>query len=242
MISDFQLPDPKIIVALDYSSTADASKLVERLDPGLCKLKVGKELFTAAGPAWVEQLVSRGYGVFLDLKFHDIPHTVAQACKAAASLGVWMVNVHALGGRAMMNAAREALDSLPKRPKLIAVTVLTSMGSNDLADLGISEEPQQLVRRLARLAQECRLDGVVCSAQEAALLRQDLGANFCLVTPGIRPASASQDDQKRIMTPADALSAGADYLVIGRPITQAADPLQALQAIAQEIANIGEKK
>lgn len=242
MISDFQLPDPKIIVALDYSSTADASKLVERLDPSLCKLKVGKELFTAAGPAWVEQLVSRGYGVFLDLKFHDIPHTVAQACKAAASLGVWMVNVHALGGRAMMNAAREALDSLPKRPKLIAVTVLTSMGSNDLADLGISEEPQQLVRRLARLAQECRLDGVVCSAQEAALLRQDLGANFCLVTPGIRPASASQDDQKRIMTPADALSAGADYLVIGRPITQAADPLQALQAIAQEIANIGEKK
>ncbi|MFH1496071.1 MAG: orotidine-5'-phosphate decarboxylase [Pseudomonadota bacterium] len=216
--------------------------MVERLDPGLCKLKVGKELFTAAGPAWVEQLVSRGYGVFLDLKFHDIPHTVAQACKAAASLGVWMVNVHALGGRAMMNAAREALDSLPKRPKLIAVTVLTSMGSNDLADLGISEEPQQLVRRLARLAQECRLDGVVCSAQEAALLRQDLGANFCLVTPGIRPASASQDDQKRIMTPADALSAGADYLVIGRPITQAADPLQALQAIAQEIANIGEKK
>lgn len=241
MISDFELPDPKIIVALDYSSTADASKLVERLDPGLCKLKVGKELFTAAGPAWVEQLVSRSYGVFLDLKFHDIPHTVAQACKAAASLGVWMVNVHALGGRAMMNAAREALDSLPKRPKLIAVTVLTSMGSNDLADLGISEEPQQLVRRLARLAQECRLDGVVCSAQEAALLRQDLGANFCLVTPGIRPASASQDDQKRIMTPADALSAGADYLVIGRPITQAADPLQALQAIAQEIANIGEK-
>lgn len=242
MISDFQLPDSKIIVALDYSSTADASKLVERLDPSLCKLKVGKELFTAAGPAWVEQLVSRGYGVFLDLKFHDIPHTVAQACKAAASLGVWMVNVHALGGRAMMNAAREALDSLPKRPKLIAVTVLTSMGSNDLADLGISEEPQQLVRRLARLAQECRLDGVVCSAQEAALLRQDLGANFCLVTPGIRPASASQDDQKRIMTPADALSEGADYLVIGRPITQAADPLQALQAIAQEIANIGEKK
>lgn len=242
MISDFELPDPKIIVALDYSSTADASKLVERLDPGLCKLKVGKELFTAAGPAWVEQLVSRGYGVFLDLKFHDIPHTVAQACKAAASLGVWMVNVHALGGRAMMNAAREALDSLPKRPKLIAVTVLTSMGSNDLADLGISEEPQQLVRRLARLAQECRLDGVVCSAQEAAMLRQDLGANFCLVTPGIRPASASQDDQKRIMTPADALSEGADYLVIGRPITQAADPLQALQAIAQEIANIGEKK
>jgi orotidine-5'-phosphate decarboxylase len=237
-----QIPDPKIIVALDYSSAAAASQLVERLDPRLCKLKVGKELFTAAGPAWVEHLVSQGYGVFLDLKFHDIPHTVAQACKAAASLGVWMVNVHALGGRAMMNAAREALENVPQRPKLIAVTVLTSMGPDDLADLGIGEEPQQLVRRLARLAQDCRLDGVVCSAQEAAMLRQELGAGFCLVTPGIRPASASKDDQKRIMTPADALRAGAHYLVIGRPITQAADPLQALQAIGQEIANIGELK
>lgn len=242
MTSNIQHPDPKIIVALDYASTADASKLVERLDPSLCKLKVGKELFTAAGPAWVEQLVSQGYGVFLDLKFHDIPHTVAQACKAAASLGVWMVNVHALGGRAMMTAAREALEVLPQQPKLIAVTVLTSMGSNDLSDLGISEEPQQLVRRLARLAQECQLDGVVCSAQEAAMLKQELGADFCLVTPGIRPASASKDDQKRIMTPADALRAGAHYLVIGRPITQAADPLQALQAIGQEIATIGEQK
>ncbi|MBZ0106508.1 MAG: orotidine-5'-phosphate decarboxylase [Sulfuricella denitrificans] len=242
MTSKSQLPDPKIIVALDYSSTTEASKLVERLDPGLCKLKVGKELFTAAGPAWVEHLARQGYGVFLDLKFHDIPHTVAQACKAAASLGVWMVNVHALGGRAMMTAAREALESLPQRPKLIAVTVLTSMGSNDLADLGISEEPRQLVHRLATLARDCRLDGVVCSAQEAAMLRQDLGAEFCLVTPGIRPASASKDDQKRIMTPADALGAGAHYLVIGRPITQAADPLQALQAIAQEIENIGEAK
>lgn len=242
MTSNIQRPDPKVIVALDYASTADASKLVERLDPSLCKLKVGKELFTAAGPAWVEQLVSQGYGVFLDLKFHDIPHTVAQACKAAASLGVWMVNVHALGGRAMMTAAREALEGLPQQPKLIAVTVLTSMGSNDLADLGISEEPQQLVRRLARLAQDCRLDGVVCSAQEAAMLKQELGADFCLVTPGIRPASASKDDQKRIMTPADALRAGAHYLVIGRPITQAADPLQALQAIGQEIATIGEQK
>ncbi len=242
MTSEHQITDPKIIVALDYSSAAAASQLVKQLDPKLCKLKVGKELFTAAGPAWVEQLVSQGYGVFLDLKFHDIPHTVAQACKAAASLGVWMVNVHALGGRAMMTAAREALGSLPQRPKLIAVTVLTSMGSDDLADLGISEEPRQLVRRLAGLAQSCQLDGVVCSAQEAAMLRQDLGANFCLVTPGIRPASASQDDQKRIMTPADALRAGSHYLVIGRPITQAANPLQALQAIEQEIANTGELK
>lgn len=242
MTSEHQITDPKIIVALDYSSARAASQLVERLDPTLCKLKVGKELFTAAGPAWVEQLVGQGYGVFLDLKFHDIPHTVAQACKAAAGLGVWMVNVHALGGRAMMNAAREALENIPQRPKLIAVTVLTSMGPDDLADLGISDEPQQLVRRLARLARDCHLDGVVCSAQEAAMLRQELGADFCLVTPGIRPASASQDDQKRIMTPADALRAGAHYLVIGRPITQAADPLQALQAIGQEIANIGEPK
>lgn len=242
MTSEHQITDPKIIVALDYSSAAAASQLVKQLDPKLCKLKVGKELFTAAGPAWVEQLVSQGYGVFLDLKFHDIPHTVAQACKAAASLGVWMVNVHALGGRAMMTAAREALDSLPQRPKLIAVTVLTSMGSDDLADLGISEEPRQLVRRLARLAMDCHLDGVVSSAQEAAMLRQDLGANFCLVTPGIRPASASQDDQKRIMTPADALRAGSHYLVIGRPITQAANPLQALQTIEREIAHTGELK
>lgn len=242
MTSTSRIQDPKIIVALDYSSAAAASQLVERLDPSLCKLKVGKELFTAAGPAWVEHLVGRGYGVFLDLKFHDIPHTVAQACKAAAGLGVWMVNVHALGGRAMMTAAREALETLPQRPKLIAVTVLTSMGPNDLADLGINEEPRQLVRRLAGLAQECQLDGVVCSAQEAAMLRQELGADFCLVTPGIRPASAGKDDQKRIMTPADALRAGAHYLVIGRPITQAADPLRTLQAIGQEIANIGELK
>lgn len=232
--------DPKIIVALDYATAEAASALVARLDPQLCKLKVGKELFTAAGPAWVKQLVEQGYGVFLDLKFHDIPHTVAQACKAAAGLGVWMVNVHALGGRAMMNAAREALEDLPQRPKLIAVTVLTSMGPNDLADLGITEAPHQLVRRLARLARNCKLDGVVCSAQEAAMLRQEQGADFCLVTPGIRPASAAKDDQNRVMTPLEALGAGANYLVIGRPITQAADPLQALQAIRQEIETIGE--
>lgn len=232
--------DPKIIVALDYATAEAASALVTRLDPQLCKLKVGKELFTAAGPAWVKQLVAQGYGVFLDLKFHDIPHTVAQACKAAAGLGVWMVNVHALGGRAMMNAAREALEDLPQRPKLIAVTVLTSMGPNDLADLGITEAPHQLVRRLARLARNCKLDGVVCSAQEAAMLRQEQGADFCLVTPGIRPANTAKEDQNRVMTPAEALRAGANYLVIGRPITQAPDPLLALQAIRQEIETIGE--
>lgn len=232
--------DPKIIVALDYNTAEAAAALVARLDPQLCKLKVGKELFTAAGPAWVEHLVAQGYGVFLDLKFHDIPHTVAQACKAAAALGVWMVNVHALGGRAMMTAAREALENIPNRPKLIAVTVLTSMGPNDLADLGITEAPHQLVRRLARLARNCKLDGVVCSAQEAAMLREEQGADFCLVTPGIRPTSAAKDDQNRVMTPTEALRAGSNYLVIGRPITQAPDPLQALQAIRQEIATIGE--
>ncbi len=232
--------DPKIIVALDYPTASAASALVEQLDPQLCRLKVGKELFTASGPAWVESLVVKGYDVFLDLKFHDIPHTVAQACKVAASLGIWMVNVHAMGGRAMMTAAREALEGVPQRPKLIAVTVLTSMGANDLADLGITEAPHQLVRRLARLARNCGLDGVVCSAQEAGMLRQEQGADFCLVTPGIRPASATKDDQNRIMTPADALRAGANYLVIGRPITQAADPLQALRAIQQEITTFGE--
>lgn len=231
--------DPKIIIALDYDSADAASKLVERLDPTLCKLKIGKELFTAAGPAWVETLARQGYDVFLDLKFHDIPHTVAQACKAAANLGVWMINVHALGGRAMMSAARDALSSLPKRPKLIAVTILTSMGTSDLAELGIQEEPRQMVTRLARLAHACGLDGVVCSAQEAAMLRQQIGMDFSLVTPGIRPASANRDDQNRIMTPTDALTAGANYLVIGRPITQAPDPLAALQSIQQEINLLG---
>jgi orotidine-5'-phosphate decarboxylase len=232
--------DPKIIVALDYAAAKSAAALADRLDPGLCRLKVGKELFTAAGPAVVEQLAAKNFEVFLDLKFHDIPHTVAQACRAAAGLGVWMLNVHALGGRAMMSAAREALDGLDRRPKLIAVTVLTSMGRPDLQELGIAEEPQDLVLRLARLAAACGLDGVVCSAQEAGLLRREIGPRFCLVTPGIRPAQASRDDQTRIMTPAQALAAGSDYLVIGRPITQAPDPLAALEAIRQEIATFGE--
>ncbi|MDP2155207.1 MAG: orotidine-5'-phosphate decarboxylase, partial [Sulfuricella sp.] len=192
--------DPKIIVALDFAVQKDALALVERLDPKMCRLKIGKELFTVAGPALVEQLVERGFDVFLDLKFHDIPKTVASACKAAARLGVWMVNVHALGGRRMMEAAREVLDDAAKRPKLIAVTVLTSMGREDLNELGIPGEPQETVLRLARLAQESRLDGVVCSAQEAALLRHELGTDFCLVTPGIRPANAALDDQVRIVT------------------------------------------
>jgi orotidine-5'-phosphate decarboxylase len=227
--------DPQIIVALDYAEAAPALELAAQLNPALCRLKVGKELFTAAGPQLVEQLMQRGFQVFLDLKFHDIPNTVAQACKAAAALGVWMVNVHALGGRRMLEAAQEALANVARPPQLIAVTVLTSMGAEDLAELGIAATPAELVLRLARLARDSGLDGVVCSAQEAPLLRAECGPGFCLVTPGIRPAQAGLDDQLRVMTPRAALANGSSYLVIGRPITRAADPLQALQEIAQQI-------
>jgi orotidine-5'-phosphate decarboxylase len=230
--------DPKIIVALDYPGAQAALDLVSRLDPALCRLKVGKELFTAAGPGVVEQMMKRGFEVFLDLKFHDIPNTTAQACKAAASLGVWMVNVHALGGRRMMEASREALAHTAHPPKLIAVTVLTSMAQEDLAGIGITATPAAMVLRLAALAQESGLDGVVCSAQEASLLRQHCGSDFCLVTPGIRPADAAADDQSRIMTPRAALQNGASYLVIGRPVTRAADPLSALQNISREIGEM----
>jgi orotidine-5'-phosphate decarboxylase len=229
------MSDPKIIIALDYPEAGPALALADRLQPSLCRLKVGKELFTATGPALLEQLMNRGFEVFLDLKFHDIPNTVAQACKAAAGLGVWMVNVHALGGRKMLDAAREALANTGRRPKLIAVTLLTSMAQGDLDDLGIVATPGEMVLRLASLARDCGLDGVVCSAQEAALLRKQCGNDFCLVTPGIRPAQASLDDQSRVMTPLAALRAGASYLVIGRPITQAEDPLRALLDINREI-------
>ena len=227
--------DPKIIIALDYPDAAPALALTERLQPALCRLKVGKELFTATGPKLIEQLQQRGFEVFLDLKFHDIPNTAAQACKVAAALGVWMVNVHALGGRKMLEAAREAIASSARQPKLIAVTMLTSMAREDLADIGIDATPAEMVLRLATLARDSGLDGVVCSAQEAALLRRQCGDEFCLVTPGIRPAQASPDDQSRVMTPRAALENGANYLVIGRPITKAADPLQALLDISQEI-------
>ena len=227
--------DPKIIVALDYPNAQPALDLVARLEPALCRLKVGKELFTAAGPQLVEQFMRRGFEVFLDLKFHDIPNTAAQACKAAAALGVWMVNVHALGGRKMMEAAREAVAQAARPPKLIAVTVLTSMAQEELSELGIAGTPADMVLRLATLARDSGLDGVVCSAQEAALLRKHCGSTFCLVTPGIRPADAAVDDQSRIMTPRAALESGASYLVIGRPITRAADPLRALQSIAGQI-------
>ena len=234
------MTDPKIIIALDYPAAAPALALAGRLDPSLCRLKVGKELFTATGPALLEQLMQRGFEIFLDLKFHDIPITTAQACKAAAGLGVWMINVHAFGGRKMLEAACAAIANSTQQPKLVAVTLLTSMAQQDLAEIGIDTTPADMVLRLAMLARDSGLDGVVCSAQEAALLRKQCGKEFFLVTPGIRPAHASatsvnQDDQSRVMTPHAALQAGSSYLVIGRPITQAADPLQALLDINQEI-------
>lgn len=226
--------DPKIIVALDYADAASALKLVNQLDPTLCRLKVGKELFTAAGPQFVTELARSNFGVFLDLKFHDIPNTVAKACAAASNLGVWMLNVHASGGLEMMQAAREAVHNSESKPLLIAVTVLTSMNQAALNKVGITTSLATHVLNLATLTQQAGLDGVVCSALEAQMLRTQLGNDFCLVTPGIRPANANQDDQSRIVTPAEALRLGASYLVIGRPITQASNPLKALEAISTE--------
>ena len=207
-----------------------------RIEPRLCRLKVGKELFTAAGPNLVEKLMLKGFDIFLDLKFHDIPNTVANACKAAANLGIWMINVHALGGRRMLMAAREAIAE--GSTKLIAVTLLTSMDQNDLTDIGLQGNPEQIVERLARLAHYCALDGVVCSALEAENLRQQFGKGFCLVTPGIRPFNNQADDQKRITTPLQAIQNGANYLVIGRPITQANNPLLMCQKLNSELSEI----
>jgi len=227
---------PRVIVALDFPDGEKALQFVHRLPPGSCRLKVGKELFTSAGPALVRELVALQHDVFLDLKFHDIPNTVARACEAAAQLGVWMLNVHASGGRRMMEAAVAALDgSAARRPLLIGVTVLTSMGPEDLAEVGVQADPAAQVERLAKLAKTAGLDGVVCSPREAARLRSSLGDEFVLVTPGVRPAGASRDDQTRVMTPADAIRDGAGYLVIGRPVTQAPDPVAALDAINAEI-------
>lgn len=227
---------PRIIVALDYAEPDAALAMAARLDPTRCRLKVGKELFTRGGPQWLRQLVERGFDVFLDLKFHDIPHTTAQAVKAAAELGVWMVNVHASGGSRMLQAARAALEPLPQRPLLIGVTVLTSMAEADLREIGVAAGIDEQVTRLAGLVQRAGLDGVVCSAREARSLRARFGPQFRLVTPGIRPAGAERHDQQRSLTPAEAVRAGADYLVIGRPITQAADPLASLAEIEDEIA------
>lgn len=224
-----------IIVALDFPDARSALVLVDQLPPGCCRLKVGKELFTREGPSFVQALQARGFEVFLDLKFHDIPNTVASAVAAAADLGVWMVNVHASGGRRMMTAARERLLQSGHATLLTAVTVLTSMERADLAEVGIDREPLAHVRPLARLTADCGLDGVVCSAQEAPTLRGELPSGFLLVTPGIRPADAPADDQRRTMTPAEAMRAGVSHLVIGRPVTKAADPVRALQGFISAI-------
>jgi len=234
--ADQAMNDPKIIVALDFPEHRQAADFARLVSPRDCRLKVGKELFTSAGPALVEALVDQGFDVFLDLKYHDIPNTVGKAAAAAAKLGVWMLNVHALGGKAMMRAAREAVENGSRRPRLIAVTVLTSLAEDDLREIGISIPLPQLVERLAVDATDCGLDGVVCSAQEARALRARLGDAALLVTPGIRPEWAASDDQQRIVTPRQAIDDGASYLVIGRPITRHEDPAEALRLINETLA------
>lgn len=229
---------PEVYIALDYHNRVQADAMVSQLDPERVGIKVGKELFTTEGPDWVSEQVEKGFSVFLDLKFHDIPNTVAKAVTAAARLGVDVVNVHASGGLKMMQAARAALQELPEtqRPLLIAVTVLTSMDEDDLVDVGVTTPVRDHVLRLAKLTQQAGLDGVVCSAQEARMLHDALGAEFKLMTPGIRPASAQKDDQKRTLTPREAKRAGVDYMVIGRPVTQADNPHQAVLEILAELA------
>jgi len=226
--------ESKIIVALDYSSEDEALNFIKKVNPELCKLKIGKELFTVAGPQFVEKIVTMGFDVFLDLKFHDIPNTVMKACHAAAELGVWMVNVHALGGKTMMQAAKEGVSH--SSTKLIAVTILTSMGQEDLNQIGIQTYVKDQVVNLAKLANDAGLDGVVCSAKEVSILRENLGNNFLLVTPGIRPAGNEISDQKRVMTPREAIDIGSSYLVIGRPITQSKSPIDTLEMILSNIA------
>ena len=221
----------KLIIALDFPDKTLASNFVKQLSPDDCKLKVGFELFVAAGPDFVRQLVDSGFDVFLDLKFHDIPNTVASACKSAAALGVWMMNVHASGGDKMMQAAKQALVECNSNAKLIAVTVLTSMDQAQLNSANIHETPENQVKHLAKLTQTSHLDGVVCSAQEAELLRQELNKDFLLVTPGIRPAGSAKGDQHRVMTPAAAKLAGVSYIVVGRPVTQSNEPQKVIEQI-----------
>lgn len=225
----------RIVVALDCPSVKQAINLAEQLDPKSCRLKVGKELFTREGPAVVEKLRNKGFDIFLDLKFHDIPNTTAAACAAAADLGVWMINVHALGGRRMMEAARNAVDKSSHQPLLIGVTILTSMAVDDLLEIGLTDLPANEVARLAGLAEDSGLDGLVCSAHEAAAMRSRFGSDFVLVTPGIRPDGSEKGDQRRTMTPREALSAGASYLVVGRPISRAEKPVEVLNNIVAEI-------
>ena len=228
--------DPKVIVALDYPDESQAFQFINQVSPELCRLKVGKEMFTHLGPGFIERIQDKGFEVFLDLKYHDIPNTVARACEAAADLGVWMINVHALGGRRMMETAANALASHQQRPYLIAVTILTSMADSDLAEIGFNLGSSEMAIKLANLAQQSGLDGVVCSALESESMRQKFGNDFLLVTPGIRPAGSASDDQRRIMTPADAIQAGSSYLVVGRPVTQADDPVSVLLTINSEIS------
>lgn len=227
---------PRIVVAMDFDNADQCLAMAKRLSPLDCRLKVGKELFTACGPKIVEQLMALGFEIFLDLKFHDIPNTTSKAVKAAAELGVWMINVHASGGERMMVAAREILERRAgKSPLLIAVTVLTSMEASDLSGVGIACSPEDQVMKLARLTHACGLDGIVCSAQEAALMRTQFGKDFCLVTPGIRLDTAPADDQRRTLTPAAAMVAGSSYLVIGRPITQSPNPAETCKSIIQTL-------
>jgi orotidine-5'-phosphate decarboxylase len=230
------LDSKAIIVPIDVPDAESALALAARLDAKLCRVKVGKELFVAAGPDIVGRLQERGFEVFLDLKFHDIPNTVAGACRAAARMGVWMMNVHASGGEVMMRAAREAIEGVARPPLLIAVTILTSLTDAQLETVGFSGGVYENVERLARLARACRLDGVVCSAQEASRIRHATGPDFALVTPGIRLADSPQDDQARTVTPPEAIRLGADYLVIGRPITQSQDPAATLEEIRRSLA------
>jgi len=235
-MSDTQHPGARIIVALDYADAGSALEFVSHVSPEQCRLKVGKELFTSAGPEFVRRLAGQGFDVFLDLKYHDIPNTVAKACRAAAGLDVWMLNVHALGGRRMLEAAAEAVAAIARPPLLVAVTILTSMDASDLESIGLGGTPEQHVLQLATLASDCGLDGVVCSSRETAALRGRFGNEFRLVTPGIRPAGSQADDQRRVMTPADAIRNGSTYLVIGRPVTQADDPSAVLLTINSELA------
>lgn len=233
-----KLKGPRVVVALDLPDAEAALALASHLTPSRCRLKVGLELFTAAGPAVVMRLAERGFDVFLDLKYHDIPNTVARACARAAALGVWMLNVHTLGGAAMLRAAREAVEGTTRRPLLTGVTLLTSHAAAALGDIGLTADVDAEVERLATLAHDAGLDGVVCAPTDAARLRARFGEGFLLVTPGIRPPNSPLDDQQRTLTPAEALAEGADYLVVGRPVTRAANPVAALDAIRREI---GEK-
>src|SRR5436190_13576788 len=228
---------PRVIVALDYASAEEAEAFVARVTPEKCRIKVGLELYTAAGPQFVRRLTERGFKVFLDLKFHDIPNTVERACQQVAALGVDILTVHCSGGGAMLEAARRGIGTLVDRPRVVGVTLLTSLGANDLRDIGMEPHTEATAMRLATLAREAKLDGVVCAATEAQALRRCMGADFLLITPGIRPAGAAAGGQARVATPAEAISNGADLLVLRRPITQAPDPLAALGAIELETAN-----